>query len=94
MLTNIVAILILIMFTFIIGIGIWAGIQIRKVGLLKALLLDKWALGILTGLFIVQFLVDAIALLAGVEWAVPATRYTIYLWLVYLWLYGLIGILG
>lgn len=89
MVTKIVAVFLILIFLIIIIVGVWTSIRLQKWGLLRSFLRGKWFLGLLTTAFILQFIVNGIALLLEKEWAVTATSYTIYLWLVYIWAYNL-----
>jgi hypothetical protein len=46
-------------------------------------------LSLLSLLFVIAFITSGIAMLMQAEWAVPVLCYTIYGWLIYVWLYGL-----
>lgn len=93
MVTKIIAVFLIFIFMVLIAIAVWSFIRLHKLGLLTGFMQGQWLLSLLSGVFVVFFIVNGIALLMQVEWAVPAMCYTIYFWLLYVWLYGLKKIL-
>ena len=89
MLVKVIAVFLIFFFLVLIAITAWSFTRIHQMGMLKLFLQDKWLGSLLSGLFVMLFLVGGVALLMQAEWAVPVLRYTIYGWLVYVWLYGL-----
>lgn len=89
MITTIIAIIIIFFFTLAVGGLTWALIRLKGTGLLTIFMRGKWLLSILSFAFIASFFTSAIAMLMGKAWATPFLIYTIYGWLVYLWLYNL-----
>lgn len=92
MITTIIAIFIIFIFTLAIAGLIYALIRLKGLGMLAlfALLMrGKWLLSMLSFAFIATFFTSAIAMLMGKDWATPLLVYTIYGWLVYVWLYNL-----
>lgn len=89
MITTIIAIIIIFFFTLAVGGLTWALIRLKGTGLLAIFMRGKWLLSILSFAFIASFFTSATAMLMGKAWATPFLIYTIYGWLVYLWLYNL-----
>jgi hypothetical protein len=81
--------IIILFFVLVTAVTIWGMIRLRQMGLLQGFMRGKWVASTLSLLFLVQFIVASIALIVGARWATPVMRYTIILWLVYLWIYGL-----
>ncbi len=94
MVTSTIAILLLLFFLFLTGIGVWAFSMLHKMGLMNRFMKGKWLASILTVAFIALFLVSGIGLLFRFSWALPLLQYTIYGWLAYLWVYNLTKIIG
>lgn len=94
MLTTIIAVSVIIFFTLVIAVGTFSLIGLNKLGLLKGFMQGKWLASLLTSVLMILFFVSAIGLLVGTTWASPLMTYTIYVWLVYVWLYNLNIILG
>jgi hypothetical protein len=89
MLTKIIALFLIFYFTFVTLATAFAALFLRKTGLLSLLMKYKWPLALLTLAFTVLFYVGSIGLWRGAAWAAPLLTYTLYGWLVYLWLYNL-----
>lgn len=94
MVNTIIAILLIFTIIVLTGVTIFAFIQIKRMGLFKTFMQGQWVLGLLSLLFVASFIGNAIGLLLHAEWAEAGLRYTIYLWLVYVWAYGLNKLLG
>lgn len=88
MVTKIIAILLLFITILLIAVTGWSFFMVNKIGLLKTFLKNKWALGLLSAAFVVMFLVSGTGVLLGVAWALPALRYTLGGWILYIWLYN------
>ena len=88
MFTKIIAFILLFYFLFVPLVLVVLAIRLRFTSLLALLLKYKWPLVLLTLAFTAVFIVGAIGLWRGAEWAVPVLSYAIYGWLVYLWLYN------
>jgi len=93
MITKTIAVFLIFLFVVLIAVAVWAFHLLHKVGLLATFMRGKWLGSLLSGLFVIQFIVTGIAMLMQVDWAVPVMCYTIYLWLIYVWCYGLKDIL-
>ncbi|MEN0002569.1 MAG: hypothetical protein AAF798_00450 [Bacteroidota bacterium] len=84
-----IGIFVIFFFVFVTVAAARAMVYLHRQGLLKGLLRGRWLTGALTLFFILQFIVVGIAMVAGAAWATPVMRYTIILWLVYCWVYGM-----
>lgn len=89
MLTKIIALFLMFYFTFVTLVAAFSALFLRKTGLLSLLMKHKWPLALLTLTFTVLFYAGGIGLWRGDAWAAPLLTYTLYGWLVYLWLYNL-----
>lgn len=94
MLTTLIAAFIILFFTLVVVIGTWALIRLKKIGLLKGFMQGKWLLSLLTSILMISFFVSSIGLLIGTSWARSLLVNTIYVWLIYVWLYNLKVIAG
>lgn len=92
--TTITAVFLLLFFFLLIGIMVIASTILHKTGLLAGFMKGRWLLSLLTISFVGAFVAGGIGLLTKADWAVPLLRYTIYGWLIYLWLYGLNKLFG
>lgn len=93
MITKIIAVFLIFIFIVLIAIAVWAFVRLNKMGLLSTFMQGQWLGSLLSGLFVILFIGTGIAMLMQVEWAMPVMCYTIYGWLIYVWLYGLNKIL-